>query len=490
MSKRIGSLLKAAVKKQNGQVLPWMALLMVLFLGMAGLTLDLGHAYVCYRELQASTDAAALAGAYEMAQTGATTALVNAAVSADSSVAGGKNVNINLPSANVTVTPTLKCTVTATNLGVPCAGTPTGDNTIQVVQSAIIPTYFIRALVAFGVHGAGTMTLNAESTAAMQGSTNAPYNIAVIVDTTGSMGSQDTDASCNNTRISCALAGVQTLLGSLSPCTIASIKTTCVGFDQVSLFTFPNVQANDVSDDTTCPTKDPPIPAYTTPPIPAAGTTTYTAPTGTAGTYQITGYLDNFSSTNASGGALNTSSALVVATGDSATRNCGGLATPGGDGTYLAGSIYQAQTTLMAEQAANPGTLNAMVILTDGASNTTLMSGTLTKTGVYPSLIDQCQQSVTAAQYASSLGTTVYTVAYGASNQGNKSQCTTDATLSPCTELQEMATTPADFYSDSTASQNKGQCTSASNPNLSLTGIFNQIKLKFTVPKLIQNGAT
>ena len=33
-------------KDQSGQVLPWMALLMVLFLGMAGLTVDLGRAYV------------------------------------------------------------------------------------------------------------------------------------------------------------------------------------------------------------------------------------------------------------------------------------------------------------------------------------------------------------------------------------------------------------------------------------------------------------
>ena len=44
----------------------FLAFVVVLFLGMAGLTIDLGHAYVCHRELQASTDAATLAGAYAM----------------------------------------------------------------------------------------------------------------------------------------------------------------------------------------------------------------------------------------------------------------------------------------------------------------------------------------------------------------------------------------------------------------------------------------
>jgi len=42
--------------------------------------------------------------------------------------------------------------------------------------------------------------------------------VAIIVDTTRSMTDTDTDSNCNNTRISCALAGVQVLLNSLSPC--------------------------------------------------------------------------------------------------------------------------------------------------------------------------------------------------------------------------------------------------------------------------------
>ena len=90
MTGRMKSLLEAGIRNQDGQILPWMALLTVLFLGMAGLTLDLGHAYVSYRELQASTDAAALAGAYELTNPAATSASVQAAVSNMSSVTGGR----------------------------------------------------------------------------------------------------------------------------------------------------------------------------------------------------------------------------------------------------------------------------------------------------------------------------------------------------------------------------------------------------------------
>ena len=77
MTKYSKTILRRAFEDQRGQILPWMALLMVLFLGMAGLTIDLGHAYVCHRELQASTDAATLAGAYAMTLPDATSSTVD-----------------------------------------------------------------------------------------------------------------------------------------------------------------------------------------------------------------------------------------------------------------------------------------------------------------------------------------------------------------------------------------------------------------------------
>jgi len=53
-----------------------------------------------------------------------------------------------------------------------------------------------------------------------------------------------------------------------------------------------------------------------------------------------------------------------------------------------------------------------------------------------------------------------------------------------------MASSAADFYSDANASQNKGQCTSTANPNLSLTNIFKQVATSFTVARLIPDNAT
>jgi hypothetical protein len=136
--------------------------------------------------------------------------------------------------------------------------------------------------------------------------------------------------------------------------------------------------------------------------------------------------------------------------------------------------------------------MNALIILSDGAANTSQMTATngetLTKTGVYPSLTDQCQQGVTAAQYVAAMpNTTVYVVAYGASS--GSGQCTTDKTLTPCAALQAMASNSATFYSDSGSSQNKGQCTSSVNSSLtSLDAIFTSIYNQFTVAKMIPNN--
>ncbi len=472
-----------ALMGESGQALPFMVLMMVLIIGAGGVSLDLGRAFVCYRELQASTDAAALAGAYNLALSTATSTTVKAAASNFSSVSGGANAKSNL--ASVTISTTLKCLTTISNQGVLCSASPTGDNALQVTQTATVPAYFIGILSTFGVKATKSLTISATATAAMRGASNEQYNVAIVLDTTASMASNDTDASCNSTRIKCALSGAETLLQALSPCTASSTTSSCTPFDQVSLFTFPNVQANTASKDTTCPTSNPTILNYSTP-TPGA---TWSAPTGTAATYQITGYLSNYSSTNKSGGTLNVASPLVIATGGKS--GCSGMQTPGGAGTYYAGAIYAAQSSLVAAKAANPGSLNALIILSDGDASSTKITGGTHAGNVYGSLDDQCQQAITAAKAASTAGTTVYTIAYGASSSG----CSTDTSgplkgLSPCTTMQNMATAAANFYSDATASQNKGQCTSTANPNLSLNNIFKQVATSFTVARLIPDSTT
>jgi hypothetical protein len=483
------SFLLRAREDQRGQVLPWMALLGALVIGIGGLVIDLGHAYVCYRELQASTDAAALAGAYALAQANATSASVLAQSQYFSSVGGGMNANSNLPKA--TISTTLRCVTDSPLVPAPCNASAMNANVVQVAQQTTIPTYFIRVLSFLGLNAAQSLTLNAAATATMMSGKATQVNVAVVLDTTASMGTNDTDVNCNNSRIHCALGGVQTLLKGLQPCTSSSTATSCTAFDQVSLFTYPNVQASTAANDTSCPTSNPTIVPYSTPTPGAA----WTAPTGSAATYQITNYLSDFSSNNQQGGALNTSSSLAIATGGSNSSGCGGMQTPGGDGTYYAGAIYAAQSSLMAAQAANPGSQNIMIVLSDGDANaqSSKIAGSSQLSGnVYGSHDDQCHQAITAANYATNQGTTVYTIAYGAPSSG----CSTDTgsfAISPCSTLQQMSSgwssgDQSHFYSDASSSQNTGQCTGTN--DYSLNGIFANIAAKFSQARLIPNGTT
>jgi hypothetical protein len=512
------TLLLRALRDERGQVIPFAVLLSVLFLGMAGLSIDLGRAYASYRELQASTDAAALAGGYAMGQSGASTTTVKAAVTQYSSATGGYNVNPNLPSAAI-VSVNFSCvsnsytTGVYCSAGVPCSANASGCNVVQVVQSAKIPTLFIQALHAFHVNTAQSLTLEATSTALMRGSVSSQYNVAVVLDSTGSMNTGDTDGNCTTgtTKEVCALSGIQTLLAGLTPCGPGSTSSTCKSaFDSVGIFTFPNVQESTASNATTCSRTTPTGVPYSAPVVGA----TWSTPTPSQPDYEITsggtnsnGFLDSYSSTNAYGGSIVTSPAnpLEIATGADTGNNCTGLATPiSGQGTYLAGAIYAAQSALIAAQKDAPGSLNAIVLLTDGAANatntftnsagTTLSSTTTPKlntNGTYPSMKDQCQQAIGAAQYAASNGTSVYVVAYQAGTSG----CTTDTGVytDPCTNLQAMAlqagsTTayPANFYSDATT-KNGGGCTSSANPNLTLNQVFTQVATSFTTARLIPN---
>jgi Flp pilus assembly protein TadG len=526
MSDALKSFPARAFRDERGQVLPWMALLIILFLGLAGLSMDLGQAYVAYRELQASSDAAALAGGYAMGTADETTAEVQSYAASFGSASScsysgscpGANVNPNLPSATISVS--LSCNSFVTNtVGIPCSSGPGGYNAVRVVQTAKLQTPFIRVLSMFGVHTASSLTITATSTAAMKGAANSQYNVAVVLDSTGSMSTGDTDnPTCKAagwTKEQCALNGIQTLLSGLTPCGPGSSSSLCnSSFDTVGLFTFPNVKANTAVDATTCTTNSPQGAPYMAPVVGAA----WSAPMGNNPNYQITsnvtgatnGYLDNYSATNASGGSIITSPAnpLEIATGADTSRNCNGLTTPiSGQGTYLAGAIYAAQSSLVAAQTANPGSLNAIVLLTDGdapgtsnqdtftnAAGTTLSSTTTPKlntNGAYPSMIDQCQQAIGAAQYAASNGTSVYIVAYQAGTSG----CSTDASAyqNPCTNLQKMAldagsTTPypAYFYSDATTA-NGGACASSANPNLTLNQVFQSVTNSFTHSRLIPN---
>jgi hypothetical protein len=221
--------------------------------------------------------------------------------------------------------------------------------------------------------------------------------------------------------------------------------------------------------------------------LPGAPDATYISYTQTStghtwnATYQITPFLSDFYAPSASSG-LNSSSTLVKAVGYGSTAGCltytfGIWGTGSGSGfgnTYVASSIYAAQSALASEQALYGGQ-NAIVLLSDGGMNASYYSknssayGTSNSTnqysdayefpsgpsgsevgptttsypvpsyytpatstsstvaystlgvngkGVYPDWYDQCQQAIQAAQYATNHSTTVFSVAYGAGGSG------------------------------------------------------------------------
>ena len=495
-------------------------------MALAGASLETGHIYYAYQQLQASTNAAALAGALAMPDT--TAASTN--VTLYSSQSGQLNANGMLQ--NASATPTFLCLGTVTSgLNVPCStstGASGGYNALSVRQTAKLNLWF------GGLVGVRTLNLAAIATAAMRGGTNEPWNIAIVLDTTASMGSSDSGTQCSGTRESCAQKGVQTLLQDLYPCAMGDTCPTSTHLvDSVSLFAFPAMTTATQSKDYVCKTSNPTIVAYTIPDaLPA-----YTAGTAPASnlmlpsgdTYQVVTWANNYKTTDTAT-SLNASAPIVIAAGASGVSGCSGLQTPGGEATYFAQVVYAAQAALAAQQTANPGSKNAMIILTDGdatacASNayTTggacnskselvatedTLNGTGTKTTnpngynnpTYPSALGECGQAVLAAQTAAGAGTTVYTIAYGAPTSGG---CTTDKTYSatvttnggswspgkqPCQALAAMASAQVNFYSDDGSGC---QATAPSNQAITnLTAIFRRITDNLSTPRLIPNSST
>jgi hypothetical protein len=115
-----------------------------------------------------------------------------------------------------------------------------------------------------------------------------------------------------------------------------------------------------------------------------------------------------------------------------------------------------------------------------------------------------------AAQYATSKGTRVYAVAYGAENSGCNSGWSiglTDTTLQssvvnsanisfalsgvdPCVTMENIASTLTYFYSDYQQSGSSSNCTDSAHSTVSLQSIFQAVAASLTTPRLLPNNAT
>ncbi len=252
----MNSLFRRLYHEQEAQVLYLVAALLVCLLGMAALSIDIGFALHGQRELQASADAAATAGAADISNNDTAAGAVsfanqysgltseNNAIKDLSNVAMGKDSSGN-------AYPQVQCLTYLKNLGMMC-GNAAGGNAMAVVETATSPTFFGKLL------GINSIHLVARSLSSMKGGSPIPANIMILVDTTPSMNQQDTTGDCKSgsipgftgtpTKEDCAKWGVRTLMDQLSPCAtgLASCGTVTNGnvqnaVDEVSILTFPGL---------------------------------------------------------------------------------------------------------------------------------------------------------------------------------------------------------------------------------------------------------
>lgn len=526
MRKYFASAPSRLLREESGQTMILGALFLAVLCGVAGFVVDLGHAMVINRQLQAGTEAAASAGGFYLTNSSKT--YYSSEGTDYSSSSGDVNAYSTMPQGlgGVTTTVTGYCSSwVATKMAIPCSGSSSGYNAVVVTQTIKVPTYFISVL------GIPYVTVSSTALASERGATPVPYNVAIIVDATASMSDTDSDSQCSSTRFACALSGVQTLLQNLAPCpssmaTCNTASTPSTSYsstssngnsnygagltspqeDDVALFAFPNMKISTIPDYWGCSGTSPTPLVYSFPSSTISTSSSYsgtTVATNTVASYMVSGYTSDYKTKPASS-TLNNSSDIVKAVG--AASGCTGMSNPGGEGTYYAGVIYAAAASLMAQQKTYPNTQNAMVIISDGESSATYShmyncaSGTSCYSGTaYPGNLDQCNQAVLAGKAATTAGITVYAVSYGseasACMTGNQAQTTQEtaaqtgytAGITPCQTMKGIASNTGTFYSDYTQSGSgvDSSCIGTATSTTNLKNIFTDITYNFTTSRLL-----
>jgi Putative Flp pilus-assembly TadE/G-like len=202
-------------RSERGQAFALMIVALIALLGTAAIVMDVGFAWYAKRQVQASADAAALAGAQELPDIAAATSRAN------------QYAALNTPDnlSNFAVNVTTRCSAAASVATWCGPGKTYQANTIAVTETGKTPTWFAQVLGLnhFDVKGVAT---------ACQPCSSSPVDIVLAIDRTGSMCSpQGSGGVC--TDLNNAKDGVQTLLGIMDP-----------NIDTVGLVAFPPYNNN------------------------------------------------------------------------------------------------------------------------------------------------------------------------------------------------------------------------------------------------------
>jgi hypothetical protein len=179
-------------KRESGQVLVFVAIMLAAVIGLSAFVIDLGYAYYAQRSLQASADASALAGAQQLPDPAAAVATAKQYGTA----AGAKNASGKL--TNVSEVISTRCLVSVPGC--------TPVNAVSVQETGHVSTFFVRF---FGIN---TLDVHVRSTACSPCGVK-PLDIMLVLDRTGSMcqdSSGGSDPSCFDLKN--AKTGIKTFL--------------------------------------------------------------------------------------------------------------------------------------------------------------------------------------------------------------------------------------------------------------------------------------
>ena len=505
-------------REDHGQVLPLVALMALLLVGFAGFAVDMGRVWVAKQELQRAVDASALGAGQDLpnSSTGYSAAVSYGGNGTINRV-GGWGVTAAAPSVTFECVPngpdytSGSCLTDSSGDGCHPSGSnaPTTStcNAVKVTETASVQTSF------FSLFKFPKFTVSASSTASARGSgVPNPLNLFVILDTTGSM-TQSCGATVANvsnpTKLDCAKAGVRAMLQALGPCPSNLIScgapvtnTTNVAdpVDEVGMVVFPAIaetlnqttdaltapSATTLAKETDCKSNDsfnvtypPYIPwtngAGSSDGIPITEPFTYSpnAPTGDNYIgYEAVPLSSDYRASDSSTSLNTTSSSLVESVdwgqcpgGNYPGGDYYGLKDIGGQGSYLAGAITEAQYLLSQAPArtgpnGQPAT-NAIVILSDGEMTQVPSNGatdgidpTATGSGTYKnatwSAKTPCADALNAATQAKAGNTLIFSIAYDSSGNCTDSGSGGD-TMPAATLMQDMASDSSDYFSESNA---------------------------------------